>query len=249
MQLKLNNLLQGLLFAAQLQPTMQAPSSTITTTTVAPPYGTDYPRRTIANVTVIDTPIVRAAQDFARAHMSDFVFKHVMRGWLLGALVAAHNATLAAGLDLEVHAVAALLHDLGWDRTPGSVIVSADRRFEVDGAFAARDFVVANATAPGDSRWDARRLQLVWDAIALHPQRSIFQYKEVEVQVAGFGITADFLGPLDGITRPEFDAVVAEFPRDDLQKGVNDTLLWLCQSKPVTTYGESCYMPILVTYS
>ncbi|CAJ2513075.1 Uu.00g011940.m01.CDS01 [Anthostomella pinea] len=212
-----------------------------------------YPTRVLANVTVIDTPLVRAAQTYARAHSSDVVWSHVMRGWLYGSLILTHNATLRAQVDPEVQAVAAILHDLGWDQTPGSETVSADRRFEVDGAIAACEFIHAhhhhsddaNATTDavnlgdgGSDPWDEStgRTQLVWDAIALHTQDSIYMYKQPVVMVVGAGILIDFAGPAHGVTREEYDAVVAEFPKIDFVAGVNRTLVWLCRSKPATTY-------------
>ncbi|KAH6880450.1 hypothetical protein B0T10DRAFT_144267 [Thelonectria olida] len=197
------------------------------------PYGSNLPHRTIAGVSVIDTPVVRDAHAFALQHSSDFVYKHVMRGWLFGALIIQHNATLRAKVDLEVHAVAALLHDLGWDQTPGSFLVSHDKRFEVDGAIAAREFLRTNKHG---KRWSERRVQLVWDAIALHSLPSIYQYKEFEVQIAGKGIGSDFQGPVLGVTKREYDTVVAEFPSTGMRNGLNGTFIWLCQSKPATTY-------------
>ncbi|EAQ87064.1 hypothetical protein CHGG_08317 [Chaetomium globosum CBS 148.51] len=192
-----------------------------------------YPRRTLGGVSVVDTPIVRAAEAFARQNGQDFTYKHIMRSWLFGALVIQHNETLRATIDLEVHAVAALLHDLGWDQTDGSPMVSADRRFEVDGAIAARNFIRDHRDG---KRWEERRVQLVWDAIALHTQQSIALFKELDVQVVHKGIITDFDGPQLGITKDEYAAVVKEFPRDDLRDGLNETVIWLCSTKPASTY-------------
>ncbi|KAK3368321.1 hypothetical protein B0H63DRAFT_504253 [Podospora didyma] len=191
-----------------------------------------YPRRTLGGVSVVDTPVVRAAQAYARAHGSDFVYKHIMRSWLFGALIIQHNATLRATVDPEVHAVAAILHDLGWDRTPGSPLISANRRFEVDGAIGARAFIRGNVYG---RLWEERRVQLVWDSIALHTDPSIAWFKELDVQVVSKGITMDFLGPMEGVTASEYAAVVRDFPKDGFKTGVNDTVTWLCQTKPSTT--------------
>ncbi|KAH8647816.1 hypothetical protein BX600DRAFT_503180 [Xylariales sp. PMI_506] len=199
---------------------------------------------TIAGVSVIDTPLVRAAQKLARAHSNDIVYNHVMRGWLFGVLFIESNEALQqAGIDLEAHAVAALLHDLGWDQTPESPFVSPDRRFEVDGAIAARAFVQSNLDlasgqgSGGSDKWDAHRLQLVWDSIALHTQPPIFQYKEPEVLVTGSGIGADFSGPeFFGINATAYAAVEAVFPNNEFKEGVNETIVWLCETKPATTY-------------
>jgi hypothetical protein len=194
-----------------------------------------YPKRTLGGVSVVDTPIVRAAETFARQHGQDFVYKHIMRSWLFGALIIQHNETLRAAVDPEVHAVAAILHDLGWDQTDGSPMVSSDRRFEVDGAIAARNFIRSHSHG---KRWEERRVQLVWDAIALHTQDSIASFKEVDVQVVQKGVAMDFDGPKFGVTEEEYAAVAREFPRDDLQHGVNETITWLCTTKPESTYGK-----------
>ncbi|AEO70991.1 uncharacterized protein THITE_2058287 [Thermothielavioides terrestris NRRL 8126] len=192
-----------------------------------------YATRKIANVTVVDTPIVRAALTLAEQHAQGFTYNHIMRSWLFGALVVEHNATLRAAVDLEVHAVATILHDLGWDRLPSSPFVSADRRFEVDGAIAARDFI---RNHDDGKKWDDHRVQRVWDAIALHSQQSIAFFKEPDVQVVAKGVLVDFEGPEFGVTKDEFVAVTREFPRDNLGPGVNETFIWLCRTKPATTY-------------
>ncbi|KAI1819520.1 hypothetical protein F4861DRAFT_526710 [Xylaria intraflava] len=193
------------------------------------------PTRTIANVTVVDTELVREAQVFARSHSNDIVWNHIMRGWLYGTLILEHNTTLRESVDAEAHALAAILHDLGWDQTPNSTTVSADRRFEVDGAIAARDFIRSKARNP--QAWDENRLQLVWDSIALHSQNSLFLYKQDTVKVTGAGITMDLEGPSDGVTQQEYDAIAEEFTRAQLREGVNQTFVWLCTSKPTSTYG------------
>ncbi|KAK8080788.1 hypothetical protein PG997_008606 [Apiospora hydei] len=154
-----------------------------------------YPNRTLAGVTVIDTP-------------SSAPPKHVPA------------------------------------RTPAtSSTTTPDRRFEIDGAIASRDFLSEhqhNHTNEFDNAgravWDHRRTQLVWDAIALHTTASISQYKEAEVRVVGQGIMMDFQGPQLGVTAAEYAAVVARFPQTGFGAGVNETTVWLCATKPETTY-------------
>jgi hypothetical protein len=46
----------------------------------------------------------------AREYSEDYLFNHVMRTWLFGALVISHNTTLQQTVDLEVHAIGAILH-------------------------------------------------------------------------------------------------------------------------------------------
>lgn len=193
------------------------------------------PRRTIARDEVVDAPVARDAYDYALKHSSDIAYKHVMRSWLLGALAIEHRKTIRNTVDSKAHAVVTLLYDLSWDQTPGSPFVSHDKRFEVDGAIAAREFIRNNNHG---KKWDERRVQLVWDAIALHTQPSISDYKELEVSTTGTGVTSDFQGPIHGITKKEYSTVLSEFPSNGMRDGLNNTIIWFCQLKPATTYGE-----------
>ncbi|KAH8892844.1 hypothetical protein GQ53DRAFT_645988 [Thozetella sp. PMI_491] len=198
--------------------------------------------KVIAGVTVVDTPIVRAAQDYARAHGDDMAFNHVMRSWILGVVAyqKLHERGAVPKMDLEAHALSAILHDLGWDTT--GELISADKRFEVDGAEAARNWIRAEERSSAVSHWDEHRLQLVWDAIALHTTNSISMYKETVVKVCSLGIGADFRGPkLDDagtISQEVYDAVNTAFPRLDLAAGIRKIMCGFCLTKPETTYGE-----------
>ena len=98
----------------------------------------NLPSRVLAGVTIPDTPLVAKALEFARAHSDDFAYNHIIRSMLFGFIIT-EKIPAIADRDLEVHAVSALLHDIGWD--PTGELVSDDKRFEVDGANAARDFL------------------------------------------------------------------------------------------------------------
>src|ERR1700693_2590616 len=87
----------------------------------------------LAGIKVPDTVLIRDAIDLSRSASEPFLFNHVMRSWLFGVLLS-ENAERAP--DPELLAVATILHDLGLtDR------YTADNRFEVDGANAARSFL------------------------------------------------------------------------------------------------------------
>ncbi|PMD50914.1 uncharacterized protein K444DRAFT_546029 [Hyaloscypha bicolor E] len=144
------------------------------------------PTRVLGGVTVIDTPLVRAAQAMACQYSEDYLFNHIMRTWLFGALVISHNTTLQQTVDLEVHAIGSMLHDLGL--VLNASWVSHDRRFEVDSAFAATDFVEGQVVhAPEGSAWDAHRLQLLFDSVLLSSEPKFSLYKEATVASQPFG--------------------------------------------------------------
>lgn len=192
------------------------------------------PTRVLAGVTVPDTPLITDALSYAQAHLNPMAYNHVVRGWLFGVVIAQHTPGHHA-LDAELHSVAAILHDLGWDST--GELISADKRFEVDGANAARDFL--RRKAPD---WDARKVQLLWDAIALHSSQSIARYKEAEVALTCAGIAADFIGPegVEGgrLGRGAYERILKEVPRLQMKEGVREIMCHLCITKPETTYDN-----------
>jgi hypothetical protein len=179
---------------------------------------------------------VRAAQIMARQYSEDYLFNHIMRTWLFGALVISHNTTLQRTVDLEVHAISSMLHDLGLVlKAPW---ISQDRRFEVDSAFAATDFVEGQvAHDDGGSAWDAHRLQLLFDSVLLSSEPKFSLYKEATVASVVSGVVIDLTGRDDGVTIAEYNNVVAAFPKLNFLPGVNQTIVTLCASKPNTTYG------------
>jgi len=136
-------------------------------------------------------------------------------------------------LDMELVVYSCLMHDLGWATT--KELLSTDKRFEVDSANLAREFVLSDTHVA----WDNHRAQLSWDAIALHTTPSIAHHKEPDVILVQFGISADFLGPNlppKGLIKPEeFKEIVDAFPRLGFKDELIRTMCGLCRDKPETT--------------
>jgi hypothetical protein len=143
-------------------------------------------------------------------------------------------------MNAEVQALSAIMHDLGWDKT--GELISKDRGFEVDGGIAAKNWIVEQQEKGLGTGWDGERLGLVWDAIALHTTPTIAKYKDPVVSLVGAGIAADFQGPKSDSTGvlawDEYNAVVKEFPRYNLAKGVREIILGFVATKPETTHGK-----------
>lgn len=178
----------------------------------------------IAGITIPDTDLVRAATSLVRAATDDTLFHHSRRVFLWGSLKAAARGLV---VDPELAYVGGLFHDLGL--TPA--YATKDRRFELDGAEAARDFLIEH----GRSEQDARD---VWLAIALHTTPEIPHRLAPEVAVVTLGVETDVLGlDLDEITDEERAEVVAAHPRPDFK---NRILLAFHQGmvdRPDTTFG------------
>ena len=90
----------------------------------------------VAGITVPDTALVREVTAFIREAEDDLLFNHSRRVFFFGALQG-----LSRGLqpDLELLYVGAMFHDLGLTETLPRI---PTLRFEVDGANAARDFLL-----------------------------------------------------------------------------------------------------------
>lgn len=178
----------------------------------------------LAGIKAVDTPLVHDAMELARNSSEPYLFNHAMRSWLFSVLIA--EGTKATP-DPELLAVSAILHDLGLtDR------YSAQERFEVDGANAARSFLKERGIP-------AHQIQLVWDAIALHTTRSIALHKEPEVAVMHSGIAVDVIGAgLELIPQDSVRAILAEFPRLSMKKQFQECLCGVVRRKPATSYDN-----------
>ena len=178
----------------------------------------------LAGIKVLDTTLVRDAVELSRSLLEPYLFNHVMRSWLFGILLS-EGAKPAP--DPELLAVSAVLHDLGLtDR------YTAENRFEVDGANAARAFLK-------DRGISTQQTQVVWDAIALHTTPSIALHKEPEVVMTHSGITVDVIGiGLDRIPQDKLRAVLTEFPRLVFKNQFKECLCNVVRRKPATSFDN-----------
>lgn len=180
--------------------------------------------RTIAGVVVPSTPIIDGAIEYARRHCEPYLFNHVMRSWLFAARLAQLQRV---DHDAEVLAVGSLLHDVTLNER-----FAGPRRFEVEAADLARDFVRA-------SGFDDRRTQLVWDSVALNSTPSIGLYKEAEVALCTSGIVLDVIGlGYDKIPKPEIDTILAQFPRLAMKSKMTQCFCAIAREQPQTTYDN-----------
>jgi hypothetical protein len=178
----------------------------------------------LAGIEVPDTALVRDAIDLSRTLSEPYLFNHVMRSWLFGILLS-EGAELAP--NPELLAVCAVLHDLGLtDR------YTAENRFEVDGANAARAFLK-------DRGVSAQQMQVVWDAIALHTTPSIARHKEPEVAMTHSGITVDAIGiGLNRIPQDKQRAILTEFPRLAFKNQFKTCLCNVVRQKPASSFDN-----------
>ncbi|POX58501.1 diguanylate cyclase [Streptomyces sp. Ru62] len=176
-------------------------------------------------VTVPDTKLAREATQLVRDETSDLIYHHSRRVYLFGAL---QGRRRDIGFDPELLYIGAMFHDLGL----GARYHDSGRRFEVDGADAARRFL-RDHDVPEDS------IRRVWTAIALHTTPGVPEFMEPEVALVTAGVEYDVLGiGYHDIAPADRAAVVALHPRPDFKRQILDAFTEGIRPKPETTFGN-----------
>jgi hypothetical protein len=179
---------------------------------------------TVAGVEIPGTELVREATDFIRTAEDDLLFDHSRRVFLFGAL---RGRQLGLQPDLELLYVAAMFHDLGLT----SRYRTSTLRFEVDGANAARDFLIERGVDDGDAR-------KVWLSIALHTTPGVPQFLEPEIALVTAGVETDVIGiSRDGLSVEALAAVTAAHPRPDFKHRILTAFADGMRHRPRSTFG------------
>jgi hypothetical protein len=131
--------------------------------------------------------------------------------------------------DPELLYIGAMFHDMGLTEAYSS----PTERFEVDGANAARDFLIRQGVADAD-------IEQVWDAIALHTTPGIPKHKKPVVALVTAGVEMDVLGlAYDEFTSDQREQVTLAHPRGpSFKEGIIDAFAKGTIRKPETTFGN-----------
>jgi HD superfamily phosphodiesterase len=161
----------------------------------------------IAGVDIPDTELVTAITAHIRAVEDDLLFNHSRRVYLFGVLQGRRRGLRP---DLELLYAGAMFHDIGLtERYRNSTL-----RFEVDGANAARDFLLEHGVADADA-------DKVWLGIALHTTPGVPEFRAPETALVTAGVETDVLGiGRDDLAPEDLEAVVAAHPRPDFKQQI-----------------------------
>jgi hypothetical protein len=180
--------------------------------------------QSIAGIVIPDTPLVREITEYIRDTEDELLFNHSRRVFLFGALQG-HRRGLQP--DPELLYAGAMFHDIG---------LTADyrtsrRRFEVDGANAARDFLLERGV-------DGAAARRVWLSIALHTTPGVPEFLEPEIALVTAGVETDVLGiGRDDLSAEAIEAVTAAHPRpafkNRILRAFNDGM----KHRPDSTFG------------
>ena len=126
-------------------------------------------------------PLADAVLRTVRSSESVSIANHSVRSFFFAQLLAEHEGALDdAAYDRDLLFAATVLHDLGVGD-----LAQGDARFEVEGA----DLAAALLTEHGV---DARDVDQVWEAIALHASPGIAQRRGLLAHLTYEGIAVDF---------------------------------------------------------
>jgi hypothetical protein len=177
----------------------------------------------IAGVVIPDTPLVRAITAHIRDVENNLLFNHSRRVFLFGALQGRRRGLQP---NLELLYAGAMFHDIGLtERYRNSTL-----RFEVDGANAARDFLVEHGVDDADAG-------KVWLGIALHTTPGVPEFLAPETALVTAGVETDVLGiGRDDLSPEALEAVTAAHPRPDFKRQILSAFNDGMKHRPQTTF-------------
>ncbi|EKT62538.1 metal-dependent phosphohydrolase HD sub domain-containing protein [Providencia burhodogranariea DSM 19968] len=134
----------------------------------------------INGICIPDTAMAKAATELVRDTESELLFHHSSRVYYWAALTGQQRNL---NVDSELLYIGCMFHDMGLTHKH----CSCDKRFEVDGANAAKDFLQQYGISTED-------INNVWTAIALHTTPGIPEFMDPVIALVTAGVEMDVLG-------------------------------------------------------
>jgi HD domain len=161
----------------------------------------------VAGIVIPDTPLVREITEYIRDTEDELLFNHSRRVFLFGTLQG-HRRGLQP--DPELLYAGAMFHDIGLTANYRTSML----RFEVDGANAARNFLLERGV-------DEAAARKVWLSIALHTTPGVPEFLEPEIALVTAGVETDVLGiGRNDLSAEAIEAVTAAHPRPDFKNRI-----------------------------
>ena len=181
----------------------------------------------VDEISVPDSRIAREITELVRDAESPLLFHHSSRVYYWGAMAGKRRGLR---FDPELLYAGAMFHDMGLTRQHSS----EHDRFEVDGANAARDFLLSRGIAQQD-------IDTVWTAIALHTTPGIPQYMHPVIALVTAGVEMDVAGTCLRRLHSALSARRSSTPTRALaasRKTSSRPSTTVSKDKPETTFGN-----------
>jgi hypothetical protein len=175
--------------------------------------------KSVAEIKIPDTELCVAAVDLLESCSPDFLCQHCLRTYVFGSL--AIKGIGREVQDVEAAFCAAMLHDLGLVRPN----IGVDR-FEISGADAARKFCEQHSVSP-------ERVELVWEAIALHTTAGVAARMASEIALCHLGAGMELFGfGLDKLPPEVVEEIIDKYPRLNFKNAFRDLIVEQCRRNP-----------------
>ena len=180
--------------------------------------------QSIAGIKIPDTALAREITEYIRDTEDDLLFNHSRRVFLFGTLQG-HRRGLQP--DPELLYAGAMFHDIGLTEGYRTSML----RFEVDGANAARDFLLERGV-------DEAAARKVWLSIALHTTPGVPEFLDPEIALVTAGVETDVLGlGRDDLSAEALEEVTAAHPRPDFKNRILRAFNDGMKHRPDSTFG------------
>lgn len=181
---------------------------------------------TVQGIRIPESKLARETTEFIRDTENDLLFHHSSRVFYWGALAGVQRGLK---VDHELLYVGCMFHDIGLTAEH----CSCDKRFEVDGANAAKAFLAGHGI-------ESAEIDKVWTAIALHTTPGIPEFMAPEIALLTAGVEMDVLGiDYEKFNDASRDAVVSQHPRSpEFKEDIIEAFWQGIKGKPQTTFGN-----------
>lgn len=178
----------------------------------------------VAGVCIPDSVLARDAMQFVREATPLWLMHHLMRTYVFAELLGRKSGMK---YDSELLYLGVIMHDLGltWD-------YAGAQRFELDGADVAKKFLL-HRDVPN------RQVKRVWEAIAFHTSRGLYDRMSAEVALVGSGVLADATGVRTERLSPiHVQEVLETWPRHGFRDAFPKLVAEVVGRKPETAMGS-----------
>jgi HD superfamily phosphodiesterase len=180
----------------------------------------------VEGVAIPDSKLAREITALVRDAVTPLLFHHSSRVYYFGALAGQHRGLK---FDPELLYAGAMFHDMGLMPRHSS----PNKRFEVDGANVARDFLRGHGISEAE-------IGIVWTAIALHTTPGIPPHMHPVVALLTAGVEMDVLGfAYTEFSDVERRVILQTHPRTEhFKEDIIQTFYEGIRHKPDTTFGN-----------
>lgn len=169
-------------------------------------------------ISIPDSELAQQATRLVQEVSPPFLYYHCLRTFVFADLIGQRQEM---SYDRELLYLSAVMHDLGLtERYDG------EQRYEVDGADAARQFLLQCGVSD-------QKADIVWDAIALHTSIGMASRKQPEVVLVQVGASMDVGGfRVEDLPRETVEQVLAAYPRLNCGQALLDLIVAQIKRKP-----------------